>query len=88
MKANPGVKVRIEGHACAHGAEDYNLRLSERRANAVKEYLTSGGISADRVTAITYGETRLAKPEVPTPNNRDSQEAKANRRVQFTIVSY
>ena len=83
LKENPGVKVQIEGHACAHGTEDYNMALGERRANAVKEYLVKEGISADRVTTISYGETRLAMPETPTSKNKQSKEAKANRRVHF-----
>ena len=83
LKENPGVNVQIEGHACAHGTEDYNMALGERRANAVKEYLVNEGISADRMTTISYGETRLAMPEIPTPKNKESKEAKANRRVHF-----
>jgi OOP family OmpA-OmpF porin len=89
MKDNPEINVRIEGHSCAHGPEDYNLRLSERRANAVKEYFVNeGGISEDRMTTISYGETRLAMPEVPTPENKNSIEAKTNRRSQFTVIMY
>jgi len=87
LKENPGVKVQIEGHACAHGTEDYNMALSERRANAVKEYLVNQGIAADRLTTIAYGETRLAMPEIPTPKNKQSKEAKANRRVHFEVMA-
>jgi OOP family OmpA-OmpF porin len=88
MKENPGIKVRIEGHTCAHGQDDYNLRLSERRANAVKEYLMKeGGISSERLTTIAYGETRLAMPETPTPQNKNSTEAKTNRRVHFVVIT-
>jgi len=83
LKENPGVNVQIEGHTCAHGTEDYNMALGERRANAVKEYLVNQGIAADRMTTISYGETRLAMPEIPTPKNKQSTEAKANRRVHF-----
>jgi outer membrane protein OmpA-like peptidoglycan-associated protein len=86
LKENPGVKVQIEGHACAHGTEDYNMALSERRANAVKEYLANQGIAAERMTTISYGETRLAMPEIPTPKNKESKEAKANRRVHFEAI--
>jgi OOP family OmpA-OmpF porin len=86
MKGNPDIRVRIEGHSCAHGPDDYNLRLSERRANAVKEYLVNGGVSADRLTTISYGETRLAMPETPTPKNKNSEEARANRRVHFEVI--
>jgi OOP family OmpA-OmpF porin len=87
LKDNPGVRVQIEGHACAHGSEAHNMALSERRANAVKEYLIKdGGLSADRLTTISYGETRLAMPEVPTAKNKNSTEAMANRRVHFEVI--
>lgn len=83
---NQGIHAQIEGHTCAHGAEDYNMALGERRANAVKEYLVNQGIAADRMTTISYGETRLAMPETPTPKNKDSVEAKTNRRVHFEVI--
>jgi outer membrane protein OmpA-like peptidoglycan-associated protein len=86
LKQNPGVNVQIEGHTCAHGTEDYNMALSERRANAVKEYLVNQGIADARMTTISYGETRLAMPETPTPKNKESNEAKANRRVHFEVI--
>ncbi len=86
IKENPGIEVQIEGHACAHGPDDYNMALSERRANAVKEYFTKGGLSPDRITTIAYGETRLAMPEIPTPYNKESIEARTNRRVHFEVI--
>jgi len=86
LKENPSVNVQIEGHTCAHGAEDYNMALAERRANAVKEYLVNQGIAANRMTTISYGETRLAMPETPTPKNKESKEAKANRRIHFEVI--
>jgi outer membrane protein OmpA-like peptidoglycan-associated protein len=88
LKANRGIAVRIEGHTCAHGADDYNMRLGDRRAGAVKEFLAKEGkISESRMSTISYGETRLLMPETPTPKNKDSVEAKANRRVHFEAVS-
>lgn len=86
MKENSGVRVQIEGHACAHGAEKHNMALGERRAHAVREYLLKEGISADRLTTISYGETRLAMPEIPTSKNKESVEAKTNRRVHFEVI--
>lgn len=86
IKDNPGIEVQIEGHACAHGPDAYNMALSERRANAVKEYLVKGGIGAQRLTTIAYGETRLAMPEIPTPKNKESIEARTNRRVHFEVI--
>lgn len=86
LKENAGVAVQIEGHACAHGSEAYNMALSERRAASVKEYLITSGIAAGRLTTISYGESRLAMPEIPTPDNKESVEARANRRVHFEII--
>jgi len=86
LKENSGIKVQIEGHTCAHGKDDYNMALGERRANAVKEFLVKEGVDAGRLSTISYGETRLAMPETPTPKNKNSTEAKANRRVHFEVI--
>ena len=86
LKANPKVKVRIAGYTSASGTESYNQRLSERRANAVKEYLTKEGVIApDRLSTIGYGETRPAMYEA-APKDLYSEAAKANMRVLFEII--
>lgn len=54
----PDVKVTIEGYADERGTREYNLALGARRANAVKEYLVSVGISAARVDTISYGKEK------------------------------
>ena len=88
LKENPEIKVTVEGHTCAHGSEKYNMRLGERRAQAVKEFLVKeGGIDEARMTTISYGETRLLNPEVPTAKNKNTPEVKANRRVHFEVVA-
>ncbi len=86
LKENPGLKVQIEGHACSHGAADYNMKLGQRRADAVKEYLENQGISADRLTTISYGKTRPLCIEAPTPHNKNSKCMKENRRVHFEVI--
>lgn len=86
LKENPGVKVQIEGHACAHGPENYNMALGERRANAVKEYFVNKGIAADRLTTISYGKTRPLCVEEPTSKNKNSKCMKDNRRVHFEVI--
>jgi outer membrane protein OmpA-like peptidoglycan-associated protein len=86
LKENPGIKVQIEGHTCSHGAEDYNMALGERRADAVKEYLENQGIAADRLTTISYGKTRPLCVEEPTPQNKNSKCMKENRRVHFEVI--
>jgi OOP family OmpA-OmpF porin len=86
LKENPEVKVRIVGYTSASGSESYNQRLSERRANAVKEYLTKEGVIApDRLFTIGYGETRPAMYEA-APKDLYSEAAKANMRVLFEII--
>jgi peptidoglycan-associated lipoprotein len=58
LRANPGVSVKIEGHCDERGTNEYNLALGERRAQAVKRFLTSAGIAAGRISTISYGEER------------------------------
>jgi outer membrane protein OmpA-like peptidoglycan-associated protein len=86
MKENPGIKVRIAGYASASGTEDYNQKLSERRAKTVQDYLIKeGGIAPGRLTTIGYGETRPATYE-PIPSDINSKAAKSNMRVLFEII--
>ena len=60
LNANPSVKLMVEGHADARGTREYNLGLGERRANNVKNYLTSAGIDSARLSTISYGKERPA----------------------------
>lgn len=72
-------KLKIEGHTDSKGAEDYNLKLSQLRADSVKSYLESKGVNASKITATGFGE---AKPIAS--NDTDEGRAK-NRRVDFII---
>lgn len=86
MQDNPDVRVRIAGHTSAAGSEKYNQALSERRAESVKDYMvTDGGIAADRIETIGYGETRPAMKET-NPKDLRSKAAKANMRVVFEVL--
>jgi len=86
LKDNPKAQIRVAGYTSASGTEEYNQKLSERRANAVREYLISEGvITPDRLTTIGYGETRPAMYEA-APKQLYSKAAKANMRVLFEIV--
>lgn len=85
LKENPQTNVRMAGYTSAQGSEDVNQTLSERRANAVRDYLIEEGIAPERITVIGYGRTRPAVYEV-TPGNVDSKEALANMRVLFEVV--
>ena len=77
----PGVRVTVEGHCDERGTREYNLALGARRANAVKEYLVSLGVSTARVDTISYGKER--------PICTESNEAcwSQNRRGVTVIVS-
>ena len=58
MRKNKDIKVTVEGHADERGTREYNLALGDRRANAVKDYLLTYGISGGRVSVISYGKER------------------------------
>ena len=58
MRKKKDVSVTIEGHADERGTREYNLALGERRANSVKDYLMTYGISGNRVSVISYGKER------------------------------
>jgi outer membrane protein OmpA-like peptidoglycan-associated protein len=81
MKQNPDIrKVRVEGHTDSKGSDAYNIKLSQRRANAVRDYLIAHGVEADRLVAVGYGETR------PVADNGTAEGRARNRRVEFTIL--
>jgi outer membrane beta-barrel protein len=86
MKDDPNMKVLVSGYTSAAGTEAYNQKLSERRAEAVKEYLVkAGGIDANRITTIGYGEAHPAKFEV-NPSDKLSTAALANMRVIIEVI--
>lgn len=77
LKRNSSAKMSIEGHCDQRGSNEYNLSLGERRANAVKQMMIQMGITADRLSTVSFGEE---KPLVPG----DSEQAMAkNRRANF-----
>jgi outer membrane protein OmpA-like peptidoglycan-associated protein len=85
LKENPETDVRMAGYTSAEGTEEINQKLSENRANAVRDYLIEKGIAPERITTIGYGRTKPAVYEV-TPGDINTKEAKANMRVLFEVV--
>jgi outer membrane protein OmpA-like peptidoglycan-associated protein len=85
LKDNPQINVRIAGYTSAQGSEKVNQALSEKRANAVRNYLIEKGIAPERISVIGYGRTRPAVYEV-TPGDVNSKEALANMRVLFEVI--
>ena len=77
MKAWGDVDVEVAGHTCSIGTDEYNLGLSLRRAEAVRNYLVSKGVSADRLTVRGYGESR------PVASNATREGRVQNRRVEL-----
>jgi peptidoglycan-associated lipoprotein len=63
LKANPTVKVKIEGNCDERGTKEYNQALGQRRAASAKKYLTDLGISAKRISLISYGKEKPACTE-------------------------
>jgi outer membrane protein OmpA-like peptidoglycan-associated protein len=77
---NPGIRVEISAHTDAVGNEEYNLSLSQKRAQSVVDYLISRGINSDRLIAKGYGKSQ------PVASN-DTEEGRAlNRRVEMKII--
>jgi peptidoglycan-associated lipoprotein len=73
--------ITIEGHCDERGSTEYNLALGERRAMAVRNYLISLGIAADRMRVVSYGE------EFPFDPGRTEEAYAKNRRAHFVITA-
>jgi peptidoglycan-associated lipoprotein len=76
-----GSKITIEGFADPAGSQHYNLALSQRRADAVRDYLSSKGLDMSVIKTVGYGKTRLVNPGA----SHDDTGAQENRRVTFVI---
>ena len=81
LRENSGITVVLEGHADERGTREYNLALGERRANAAKDYLMTYGVSASRISVISYGKERpvdSGSNPLSWSKNRRSVTVKAN----------
>ena len=81
LNNNPNTNIEIQGHTDSRGTEEYNMGLSLRRANAVRDYLISQGIDGKRMTVKGYGET------APAYSNDTPEGMAQNRRVEFLITA-
>ncbi len=77
LKKNSGSKMTVEGHCDQRGSNEYNLSLGERRANAVKQMMQSMGVSASRLTTVSFGE------EKPLMQGESDEAMAKNRRANF-----
>jgi peptidoglycan-associated lipoprotein len=81
LKSNPRFKVIIEGHCDERGSTEYNLGLGDRRASAVKQYIVSLGVSADRVSTVSFGKEKpfcMESAEACWQQNRRGHFVRAN----------
>lgn len=80
LRENPDIDIEVAGHTDSSGNDDYNMNLSQQRADTVRTYLISKGVDADRISARGYGETQ------PIASNADRDGMAANRRVELRIT--
>jgi len=81
MKKHPRLKVEIQGHTDSTGSPAYNLKLSQRRADSVRDYLVNNGVNADQLVTKGYGQTQ------PAASNKTAEGRAKNRRVVMFVVS-
>jgi outer membrane protein OmpA-like peptidoglycan-associated protein len=77
--AHPGLRIEVEGHTDSVGGDEYNMTLSENRANAVRSYFVEQGVSPDAVTARGFGKT------MPVADNATANGRQMNRRVELVV---
>ena len=81
LRQYPTVRVRIEGNADERGTREYNLALGARRANSVRDFLVSNGVTSDRISTISFGK------EQPIDPGTDEGAWQKNRNARTAIVS-
>jgi peptidoglycan-associated lipoprotein len=81
LVAHPEARITIEGHCDERGTREYNLGLGDRRANAAKNYLAARGVSATRITTISYGKER------PLALGSDEGSWAQNRRAVTIVIN-
>jgi len=79
LQAYPGLKLQVEGYTDSVGSDEYNQKLSENRAGAVRDFLVSQGVSMDNISATGYGKNN------PVADNGTAQGRAQNRRVQLVV---
>ncbi len=95
LKSNPEIKIELASHTDSRGSEEYNLDLSQKRAEACKEYLVQNGIDALRIVPVGYGETKLLQNcivekigDCSDDPSTDCPCHQKNRRTEFKIIAW
>ena len=79
LAEEPDLRIEIEGHTCNIGTAEYNLALGDRRASAVRDYLTGQGVGVDRLQTVSFGEER------PAHDNAREETRRLNRRAALVV---
>lgn len=85
LKQNPSVSIEVSGHTDSRGNDEYNLKLSEDRAQAVVDYLIRNGIPSSRLTAVGYGETRPIARNENADLTDNPVGRQLNRRIEISL---
>ena len=86
MLDNPAIEIEFSSHTDSKGSEDYNMDLSEQRAQSCVTFLISNGISSSRLTSKGYGESKPIAANT-LPNGKDNPEGRQmNRRTEFRVT--
>ncbi|MBA3918001.1 MAG: peptidoglycan-associated lipoprotein [Gemmatimonas sp.] len=81
LNANPGLRIKVNGHCDERGSDEYNIALGRRRAEAAKRYLTDRGIDGSRIETASFGRER------PAVQGGGEDAWSKNRRDEFEIVA-
>jgi outer membrane protein OmpA-like peptidoglycan-associated protein len=79
LLAYPGLKIQVEGHTDSVGSEEYNLKLSQQRADAVRDYLAAQSVPSSSITSVGYGKSQ------PVASNETASGRQQNRRVELVV---
>ena len=81
LKASSSIEIQVEGHCDERGGVQYNIALGERRAKAIKDYLSAMGVNASRITTVSYGKER------PLEFGHTETSWSKNRRGNFVVTA-
>jgi peptidoglycan-associated lipoprotein len=85
LNDNQGIRIELSSHTDSRATDDYNMQLSQRRAESAVEYIISRGVSPDRLVARGYGETKLVN-ECSNGVECTEEEHQVNRRTEFKVI--
>ncbi len=85
LKSDPGKKITLSGHTDALGTDDYNNRLSSRRAGVVRDYLVQAGVSREQIVTVAKGASQPRRPNITESGADDPGGRRANRRTEIYL---